>query len=614
MDVMEWAPDAVREFLADFDDWRASTREIYDFLAGRQWTAEAIERRSKWRVPSLVFNSFARNARSLGGAQARNRAWIHYTDVGTEDYQLSAIFNKMAKVTMCEEFEDEISDAFEPDLLCTGYGCVFLSMDFSARIPRASLSRVHPHDAIWDPAAKTRNLRDRRWCGQRRLYSRREMVENWGEKKTASCQRGGVNDMAARSFGPEREQDYVVTHFQWLDIEAIRRYRVINTMTESVVADLDHDPSPIGDSFRLEQHEERRPEYAQVTFCGDVVLDEPEELPFAFTYGFMTGRRDSNGKFCSPLRDAMDPQRFKNSVFSTAVHDVMVAGKGLLMERGAVVDMEEFLNNFASSDKVKIVEDGAISQGRIMRLDGPSVSPAHAYLLQYADASIERVLGLNPEIIGGGPAQQSNVLAETRTQAAIGSWQDIFSSERMLRRELGRLLLGFITRYYPDDSFIRIIGKKASAYLPAIRDVDVASADIKIDEEPRTASQRQEALSAMQAVAHQLGTSTPPGMISEILNLLPLQPESIQRIQESMRPQTDPLHDAKARLAMANAEKALAEARALVTPAPDDAGKLRLSSQNHQQDVAEIILKDQIDEKKARRDLDKSLFNSLIRS
>lgn len=634
-DVMLWAPEAVSRFETATAGWRAEGERVRRFQAGKQWAKADVERRDVTHTPSLVFNYFANYVRALVGVQVRNRSYLQFSDVGPEDYAVSRHLNQMAKTTLSDPFEDEISDVFE-DTVCTGVGAGFVTTRHENGLRVATIERVSPFEMAWDTASTQRNMRDRRWCARRKRYSRREMVDVWGKGKADRCA-ASLADTSTRvnvSMEIDRELPYEVTHFQWQRHEKEVRFRVSGP---GVVKDFSErqfrliEPGITDRSvIDVDEYENVIPVYRQAVFCGDVMLEDETPLPFGFTYVFMTGFRDHDDTFHSPMRSAIDPQCFANMIFSTSVNDYMKAGKGILAEEGAAEDMDEFARTFSDASKVKRLMPGGLS--RIRQLDGVPMSPALPYFFETARSSIAAILGINAEVMGMVTAEQSNVLERTRQESSMTAFQSLFASERMFRKEVGRLLLGFMSRYYDDDAFIRVCGQDVIPHLGAIRSIDFSRADIGIDEEPRTVSQRAEALISLQRLGEQMGAQSAPMLLPIILKYLPIPPSDAQAIAKAMQPSPDPA-------AMAEIEKTVAEARNLqaktqeilsriqtAPPSPlapviaerakqetqakmahyrmlDDARQAELSMLNHQQTLAQAEHRERLDAMKAARNL-----------
>lgn len=647
-DILSWAPAAIDRYEGDFQAWRQQGKRIAAFAGGQQWEEADRKRRDARKQPSLVFNDFAKYVHVLEGVQAQNRSWLHYKDLGSDDFALSQVFNLTCQATMNQEFEDEISDAFG-DLVRYSVGCVFLSMDFHGRIPMAALERVHPHEMAWDITATRRNLRDRRWQNRRRGYTQWELQDAFGKKLAKECapgRRGTGQDM--KSAEAEAEEPYLVDHFQWKRIEYTTKYRVIDILGGNIfdftAEEFERERAIFAANPRIlvDEHEESRTRYFQAKFCGDVLLRDKTELPFGFTYAFMTGFRGHDGRFISPVENGMDPQIFKNYSLSTAIHEVSTAAKGWFIEEGATdARPQEFEEDFSSSSRIKWLARGAISGNQIKNIDSVGISPALVQFMGIADTAMASTLGISAEMIGMLGVEQSNVLEQTRQHASMTIFQPIFASERMLRKEVGRLLLGFMSRYYPNDTFIRINGPEVEPLLDRIHAVDVMRADVQIDEEPRTVSQRQATLLSLQQIQQQAGPATPPGVIKAIIKHMPLAPSDAKMIEDSMQPPPpSPAQQlemqeraAKARKTMAEAQKIEVETHLLMRPQPSDPGtimaeeakmralglqhqaavaadqrKAALSRQTHEQDSAELLLKNQLDQQKAARDLAKTAF------
>ena len=636
--VIDWAPDLVRKHNQDFTEWRRESEEVYDFCSGEHWPEADKTAMASLRKPTLVFNFFGKFINAIVGVQVKNRSFLQYSSVGAEDQPLAWIFDQTARATMDDWFEGELSDAFR-DLLCCGYGWNFLSMEFEDGLPRAVLERVDPFAMAWDIAATRRNLVDKRWLSHTKRYSEDDMVALVGRKMTDKCI-ASDSSYEKDVLTPEANSSlpFQISHFQWRRLEKGVFYRLRDLETGSVhvlppkAYEAQRALIDASGRFAVEEDETRGYKHYQAKFCGRTLLEEPSELPHGFSYHCMTGFRGRYGRYFSPMKAGMDPQRYSNKFISTMIYDYMTAAKGLFLEEGAVNDIDAFHRDYASADRVKVLADGAISQNKIKMMDGVPINPAINYMIDFAVRAISLTLGINAEILGMTGTEQSNMLERTRQDASLTGFQELFSCERMHRKAMGRVLLGFMSEYYPDETFLRVCGPAIQPFLKPLRDFDVTRADIEIDEEPRTVSRREEVMRTMMEIAHQLGNSLPPQFVQVLLSYTSLPKDALDKIVAGFQPPPDPKAQLEMQQMQADIKKTLAEAQKAIADAqakmqPMESGmqgealklegqkmkmigerqsamdKAALSRQTHEQDMAELFARMQADRHKSALDM-----------
>ena len=392
----------------------------------------------------------------------------------------------------------------------------------------------------WDPAARKKNLSDRRWQLRIKPVEREEFEERWpdidiesaispwdkpGEDDVATGQhtypQDAYKDQSSRSGLRDRDR-IKVAQLQWFEHEEV--YRVGEQAVEFPAAEF----ARLKDKFDargIEYIKQRRRVYKQAFVAGNVVLEEgPSPYPEGFTFCAMTGKRDRNKNVWVGLVHAMkDPQRFGNKFFSQIL-DILNKGAkgGVLAETDAVDDPREMEEKWARPDSVIWVSPGAIAGKKIMPKPVAEYPAGLDRLMEFSMDSVNDVSGVNLEMLGLAGRDQPGVLEYQRKQAGLTILGYLFDALRKYRKEQGRVLLYMIRTYISDGRLVKIVGENgADQYVPLVRDENTARYDVIVDEAPTSPNQKERvfgALTQMLPALTKAGIPLPP----ELLDYAPI--------------------------------------------------------------------------------------------
>jgi hypothetical protein len=258
----------------------------------------------------------------------------------------------------------------------------------------------------------------------------------------------------------------------------------------------------------------------------------------------------------------LDPQRWANKFFSQVLHIVNTNAKGgLVMEDGATDNLSKFKDDWAKSDSVVTVNDGAISGGKLMPKPIPNVPPQLENMMAFSISSLRDVSGINLEMLGMADRQQAGILEAQRKQSAMTVLATLFDALRRYRKEQGRTLAMFIRDYMSDGRLVRIVqGDGVERYVPLVRDQVAAEYDVVVDEAATTSNSKDRTFAIlMQMLPNlaQMGVQFAP----ELLEYLPLPAAMVEKWKQQMsQPKPPPPPDP--RLVAAQASMMSAQAKA----------------------------------------------------
>jgi len=537
--------------------WREEMQLAYDFVAGHQWSSDDKSALLDQMRQPVTFNRVAPMVDAVCGAEILNRQEVRYSPREIGDVQVNEL------ITAADEWarelgdtEDEESDAFADTVIC-GMGWTETVMDYDED-PEGRLldHRVDPGEMWWDPHARKRCLSDRRYQLRARWRDRDDLPEDWRRRLPSGTGRSGVDDDDMRTGHTGPRDDYErgegvdtdgrneadrrrvwIRHFQWFDKEPA--YRLEDQATGKAITVDKKKLQQIGEMFLAQGM--RPPRAVKITqnrykfaiVCGDVILDHGDIDANAFTFKCITGKRDRNrNTWYGAVRAMVDPQMWGNKFFVQIMHILNTAAKGgLLYESETFANPRKALEDWAKPDAAIELKAGSLSRpggAAVQERTAKNYPQGLDRLMEFALNNLPQTSGINLEMLGLVDREQAGVLEAQRKKAGYAVLAAFFDSLRRYRKEKGRVRLFFIQNYISDGRLIRIKGQDSTVkYAPLVRDKDVATYDVIVDEAPMSPNQKEATWQMMQAMMPMLAKlNVPPEVWSILIEYSPL-PSSV---------------------------------------------------------------------------------------
>lgn len=533
----------LRAYTDHFRGWRTEAREAYDFFAGNQWSDEDKQILVAQGRPAVVFNRIARTINAVTGLELQNRQEVNYKPITTDDTGVNDLMNCAAKWTRSNcDAEDEESEAFQDTLIC-GIGATETLMDYSTDPDgMAVVERCDPFEVAVDPRAKKRNFDDAKWTARAKGYSKEEFdalgyldedgnpidpegkeSDIWGDDADVSI--GHADDEYKHDDTSEdnkqKDDTYTVIKYQYICEEVF--YRVASQGQIVELTEDEHEAiKAVLPQLGIKAVRQTRKVYKQAIVCRDTILEESESPITGFSIRFITGLRDRNNNIWFGLVQLMkDPQRWANKWLSQIQYILNSNAKGGIMyETDAFANPKKAKAEWNKPDSWSEVNQGALTNGKILPKQPPAYPDGIDRLLQQALTSINDVPGVNVEMLGIADRNQPGMIENSRKDAGVTILASFFDALRRYRKEQGRVLMMFIIKYISDGRLVRLDGPNAK-YVPLLKDGLTAKYDILVDDAPTSPNMKEKTfgvVSQMLQVALQSGIPIPP----EILEYSPL--------------------------------------------------------------------------------------------
>lgn len=516
--------------------WREEAKELYAFRAGHQWDDEDISYLEEQGRPPVTFNRAGTIIDAVCGSEVSNRQETRYIPRSGEDGLLTEAATQVAKWVRdnCDA-EDEESDAVE-DLLICGMGWTETRIDYDddpdGKIP---VDRVDPLEMHWDPASTKHNLSDATWFIREKWMANDDVKAMWPDSEILPTE-DAAPELEPHNADPpfyERESTGYDRHRKQTRIleyqysEREHYHRVQNPLTGAIEAVSDADFKKLQKRFPDIRHAKLTKKVWKRAFVGGKTVLEEGPCPVESMSSFrcMTGKRDKKMNcWYGIMRGMKEPQEWANKFFSQVLHIINSNSKGgFFYETGALKDLEAARQDLAKPEGMVELNPGGLQ--RIKERQMFQFPAGIDRMMEFAISSIRDVPGVNLELLGAANRDQPGVLEAQRQKQALTVLAPIFANIRRYRKEHGRLLLAFIRDYLPVDRIRRILGPELAQAAEVIKQKDVATYDIVVEQSATSPNAKTEAWIAMRDVMPVLMEAgfKPP---KAVIDILPI-PETI---------------------------------------------------------------------------------------
>lgn len=554
-------------FLFDYEkqaDWREAAREDFAFTSGDQLSETDKQKLRDMNRPVIIMNRVEPIIDSVSGSEVANRQEVQFIPRKQGDVTVNEVLTSAAKWfrDQCDA-EDEESDAFREMVVC-GLGWIETRLDYEDDPDGApKIERRDPLEMVWDSTAKKRNLVD-----MRRLFhivrdipieEARALCPNddfedadynasWVDHDDSTKPHENNNKFYNKDdLESQVEADKTVTmvRAQWW--ERVPVWRVADPTNPDNILTLEkHEFDDLAGKAKLAgavlRFAKQTRKIFKQAYLGAILL-EIGEAPCKdhFSFKCMTGKRDRNkNTFYGLVRAMKDPARWSNKWMSQTMHIMNTSAKGGIMaERGGFFENDlEGEESYAKQDQVTYLKAGALSGPNPKFAPKPQGSfPSSTFqLMEFAITSLRDVTGVNVEILGAQQGvSQAASLDLQRKQSAMIILQPLFDSLRRYRKEQGRLLLYLIENYLSDGRLIKIVGSDQAQYVPLVRDPNVTTYDVIVDESPSSPNQKEATWAMLQQILPVIGRMLPPATWLALLKYSPLPTSAQQDISQSIQ-------------------------------------------------------------------------------
>lgn len=585
-DAIVWVSDRRTKAEQRLEDWYTQAREDFGFYQGQQWSDEDRAKLEAEKRIAVTFNRILATVNSVCGQEVANRQEPRFLPRRVGEVDASDPMNDAVKWFRdgCNA-EDEDSDAFKDMVVC-GMGWTVSRMDYEVNADgEPQIERRDPLLMRWDPAARRKNLADKKWVQSDYWMTKDAIQERWPDADltllvnlSAPEEKNQPHDSTENWKYKNDASGFEHYQGQWRVVHHVERftkpvYRALDPASGQIQEYSEADFKVIRKRMKalglpIESTRVNKRVYWECWTAGKIVLQRGEAaIQKDFQYQCMTCFRDrEHGYWFGLVRPIIDPQRYANRMASLLMSILATGAKGgLIYETGAFVNPQKAKDDWARWDSAIEATDGAI-QGQKFRAKEPVQLPeGAAKLLEYSISSIRDVTGINLEMLGARQEDQPGIVEDMRTKAGLTILAPVFDAKRLYLKRQGVILAEFVTRFLSDGRLIRIWGPQGQQFIPLVRKDGVVDFDIVIDESAASRDVKERTWNVLREIVPgmmQMGIQPP----MEVVDYAPL-PESLamafkKAIAQKMQQPPQPSPEVQKAQAQLQAQTAIAQAKA----------------------------------------------------
>lgn len=462
--------------------------------------------------------------------------------------------------------------------------------------------KLDPMTIGWDASCKSKNVHDAGFVWYYKDFNLKDAVELFEEDEdkfeaapasddTAGYQYnplGGVYDKIKHEnsveWAAEQEERVRVYNYQWSKIENFYRannplFQVVSPQAALIIQGkleyiasqvkkddysagslFDFDPKAqvltFGDDLKsiiMEQFGDmikpvkfkRRCYYTAIVSGSHVFKYFKSISQQGFSVKIKTGTYDAHNKiWVGMVNSMMNPQKYYNKALTELMFTIASNSKGgVMVERSAVVNVSDFESKWAKTDAVIVMEDGAVSGGRVQEKARAAVPTGLENVITLTDSAVADSSGIDRAFLGAREdAQESGIMYRRRIKQVVTTMARYMDSIAMYRKQDARMMSDYIRVWVEnnDGSMVRITGPDGmQEFVQLSMDKLVDEYDVTMREAPQTAEEKQETAITISGFGDKIAMSDPEAAKAfylESIKLLNIDGDVEQRLTEALQP------------------------------------------------------------------------------
>ena len=576
-----------------WSDWRTEAKDLYDFIAGRQWDAADEAKLREEMRPIVTFNVAGKYMDAVTGLQINNRQDIRFFPRENGDAKVNELMT--GTVDWCRDTSnmiDEETDAFY-DATLTGLGVMEIYLDKDIEPDGiAAGRRVDNMEMLFDPTARQRNMEDGKYVIRERMVDHDEYEEIFGEYADTSYQDGNPTEEFTSNIDDDTGLQIIPSPHDYGDSTGdtgekqtkgkcpvqdyqfwVREVRIILThpaigqqeYTEAEYAAKKQEIDTILAAGQQIDVKKVRKKIFYRAFFSKGKMGPYGLSPYqkGFTYHGITGKRDRNKMCWYGLGRAMtDAQRWTNKFFSTSLYCLRGGAKGgILAEENAFKDAKKAETDWANPSAITWMKEGAIQNEKIMPKPEARYPEGLDRLMEFTMNALPQTSGLNMEILGLADRMQAGVIEAQRKQSAMSIIAWAFDGMRRYYKSAGRQMAQYVVDYMPDGMIVRINGDDQQQYVRLVKSQLATSFDIIVDEAPTSTNMRERVWAVIESMVPKMleaGMAVP----KEVLDYSPIPTDLAQKWKQALEPPPEAQQQKQLQMANMQAEVNATNAKA----------------------------------------------------
>lgn len=465
------------------------------------------------------------------------------------------------------------------------------------------MQRLDPRNTFWDAVAKRTNLSDARFVGYWQDYNIEDALALFPDSKEAEFGDAVENDDTENYYYDpyggrydkvsydnslewvDKEEHLVrVYNYQWFEYEKYYQadnpmYTMQNPEAKLLAA---QQMQMVSDEYRAEEGFEDmftfdptekvltfdrkiknqlveifgqyiqpvefiRKRYYTAIISGKTVFRAFSSIcQQDFSIQFKTGTYDATRKiWIGMVNNMAEPQLYYNKALTELMFTIASNSKGgVLVEKGAVEDIQEFEQKYASTTAVIETEEGAISGGKIMPKGQNIPTTGLDNVLVLTDQSIADASGVDKSFLGSQEnKQETGILFRRRIRQVVSTLGKYFNSITRYQDANARLMLDYIRVWSENNQgiLVDLTNEEGGYDTQAItKEPFMCEYGVTIQEAPQTPEDKEETAEMISTIGDKVAAINPQSALkiyAVAVKSLNLDAEDKKQIIEAMTPQ-----------------------------------------------------------------------------
>jgi len=507
-----------------------------------QWEEEDLETLREQGRPANSFNVVQSKVKTGIGMHKDQQRRAMVEPGGGEDAFLAEVLRALSDRIREHGKVESVKDVVRRNGYIKGEGDVQVDVSGDPDHPgwvRIEVFSASPHDVTWDPASTCLNRSDARYVFWNRWLSKGEFAQEYPEhatdwdsiRKSTGAEPADLTSLLM-SEGPYEDRDddgaksssYYwdrykklarVVHFEYKS----RYQKQFVLMGDGEAVEVDDKEAALIRKDELGQlgDVEITKTWAEkvhvLEFAGPVVLHDSTEHEGAHQpydgfslEPFIYALDDEDGTPYGAVRNLFDPQMEINKAWSSSLeHLVGQQRTGVIAEAGAILDLETFEEQLATTGSVAVVKDGALAQGQVQQRTVPQPSMASQQRLENATLVVDKISGISSDLESPASQQEAATTVAIRYHKSQLGLADVRAAFDELDMGIERRILETIVRAMPDDQIQTLLSNDEKYVVAEGTIVEIAPNPQQPD---RKVVKQQASLEAMRTLKYDIELST----------------------------------------------------------------------------------------------------------
>lgn len=464
----------------DFDnDNREAALEDKRFVAGDQWDPQVLQQRQG--LPVITLNTIPQFTAQLVGDWRENKTGVKVLPAENGDKDVADIRSDLIRsIETGERADRTYNNAFESMVQC-GDGAFRIGVKYAAEDVFDQNITIEPIDdalsVVWDRMSIDPTGRDASHCFVDDLMPEKEFVRQWpdADPSTLNTQ---TQKMMFKDGWLDTKMVRVTEHWRLIERDIMLVMFKDGTMYK---IDEDHDPNAL-EQYIAKHGQPLRTrvapcKYAQMHLVtGYKILAGPYEyklsrLPVIRMAGRTVTVGDRRVRY-GLVRFMKDAVRLRNFWRTVAAEALGYAPKAQwIATESAVEGKEEALRRaHLTRDPLLVVNDEAIIDGNIKRLEPPAIQMALLNEAQVNTQDIKDITGIHDASLGIKSNETSGRAIMARQREGDVASLTYYDNGNAAILEAGDVINQLIPQIYDGTRIVRIIGEDEAPKLVKIND------------------------------------------------------------------------------------------------------------------------------------------------